>query len=509
MAGVLQFTLGLEVSDFLHKIGLSSSKILGLASVGDGLKKVFEGVSRSIERGADLGHLSKRTGETVANLFMLQKGFSAAGVEADSVGPMLFMMQKSLGGINEEGQSTSDIFSRLGLSLADLRTKGGADQVLDILGALSKLNQEGAAKASSGIFGRMGAANAVQLSRSMEEVRSAMQRAAPMAYVFDRMAEAFEGIERSVRRVKNVFEPMWLGIAQYAIRPIQQVLERMEKIDLSGLGKQIGQVAGLLAESMGDGTIGEVLGLSIRAAFEQAEFYAVKFATALGAALMVAIPAAISTAFELAKMGGRGVQGWLERQNRDLIAQDVNGMEENKAKLGGAWTPAQEGRLAQKRGLLSDVDARNSASEAAAKSANAESIKRVANHLATAIPEAMAAANAAYNTTTPGNPTVASAALVAKMAAFKARMDAVFPVSGEGKKPGEALEFSLGGGHRTEGNVFEKMGFVTGGGGGPAQETARNTAKTVDLLTQLRDSIYRSNDMELRTSTAGMMNDAG
>jgi hypothetical protein len=509
MAGVLQFTLGLEASQFLNTVGLGKGKILSLAGAAEGLHKVFEGLSRTIERGAGLEHLSKRTGETVANLFMLEKGFAAAGVGAEQVGPMLFMMQKSLGGINEMGESTADIFSRLGLSLADLRTKGGAAQVQSILGALSKLNQEGAAKAASGIFGRQGAATAVQLSRSIGEMTAGMARAAPMAYVFDRMAAAFAAIQRSVERVKQIFEPMWLGIAQYAVGPIQDILAKLEKIDLSGLGQKIGQVIGLIWESFGNGTFSKTLALAFQVGFEKAEFYAMKLVASLGAGLAVVVPIALKGAFNTSAHLAGGLFGSLIAK-LDLALQKTNlrDMETSKGfsgKYGSPkWTAAEEQALAVQRQTVAVAEATVTGTGALTEQQLMAPIKKALAEMQVALPRAQAAVSATWKAKA-GPKSPAEIELQNLLAGFAERLKSQFPPTKPGAKKGDALELGLAS-HRTEGNVFEKMGFVSGGANGPVQETARNTARTADNVRQLRDAILEQNT---RFATNDLMNDAG
>jgi len=112
MANVLQFTLGLEVSKFLEAVGWERG-ILSLAGRGNCWGYVGR-VMGKIRAGAELEHLSKRTRESVGSLFELERGFAAAGLSADDVGPAIFMLRRSLGGTNEMGEKTADVFKRSG-----------------------------------------------------------------------------------------------------------------------------------------------------------------------------------------------------------------------------------------------------------------------------------------------------------------------------------------------------------------------------------------------------------
>jgi len=224
MAGVLEFTLGLQVNKFLEGMNIGSAAVISLAKAGEALKATFEAVWGQIEKGAALNDLSKRTGESVGTLFQLQKGFVAAGLGADAVGGAIFMLNKSLGGVNEMGEKTDDIFKQAGLSVGDLKKAGGSGAMTAVLEKMSKMSQSGATKLAASVFGRGEAANMVQLSRSMDEFRDGMKRAEVQAKVFERVAEVFDTIEKAVARVKDKLAPVFLVIAEHIAPAMEKVL---------------------------------------------------------------------------------------------------------------------------------------------------------------------------------------------------------------------------------------------------------------------------------------------
>src|SRR5689334_9273447 len=114
MAALLQYTLGLATSNFLNALGPVGASVKGLAGSLVSVGAVMNGVFSQFERGAGLEHLSRRTGETVSDLYEMEKGFKAVGLSADSLPHTLLMMEKALGGFNEMGEPTKDIFAGLG-----------------------------------------------------------------------------------------------------------------------------------------------------------------------------------------------------------------------------------------------------------------------------------------------------------------------------------------------------------------------------------------------------------
>ena len=267
-SGVLQFTLGMAAGGFVSGIGQANSALTGFLGSMVSLGAVTAGVMGAIEKGAALEHLHKRTGESVADLYKLEKGFTAAGLSADDVGGALFHMQKSLGGVNEMGESTADIFKRLGLDVGKLKTQGGAEALKEITNSLGRLNQSDAASAASSIFGRQQAGNMIQLARSTEEFAGGMKSAATNAATFQRNAAAFAHLEITLDKIHGKTKSLFLGIAEGVGPAITNIVDMLNQIDLSGVGLQIGNFLTALTQAFREGTFTELIATSISTGFE-------------------------------------------------------------------------------------------------------------------------------------------------------------------------------------------------------------------------------------------------
>ena len=304
MSNILSFTLGLSAAGFakgiqtaesgvkglsneIHKadtkgmldgikeIGSHASKLLGVgtaigAVVGsvEGMINVVEGVMGQIEKGAALEKLSRTTGETVGNLYRLQKGIIAAGGEAESAGNMVYLLQKSLGGVNEEGESTAGIFSQLGLSIEQLKKMSAPEAIQKIGQEINKLDNASAAFASGKIFGRSEAKNFLELARSSGEFAEGLRKSSDAAAVMDKNAENFEKIEKSMLKAKNMLKTFYLELAAGIAPAIQKVLDVLNKIDLSGFSKKISDVLTLMGETIEQRRLGELLQASLEVGME-------------------------------------------------------------------------------------------------------------------------------------------------------------------------------------------------------------------------------------------------
>lgn len=284
---VLDATMTLENSGYIRamdsattstKRALETIKTVGLGITGltaafyslRSIEGVMEGVMKSFEAGRELAKMSRQTGETVGDLVMLRKAFTVAGVSGDMLGRSLFMMNKALGGVNEQGEPTAAAFGRIGLSIAKLKDMSALGQFRAIIDGLQKMpDQASKASVAMGIFGR----SAMELQSVLndpEGFEEALKQAAPLAAVMQRNAKAFEDVQRSIEKLQGKTKGLFAGIAEGLAPTLENVLHMLGKIDLVGVGRQIGQAIALISQAFKDGKVFEILRLGLSAAFKQA-----------------------------------------------------------------------------------------------------------------------------------------------------------------------------------------------------------------------------------------------
>jgi len=277
-SGVLQFSLGLATGGFLSPLNSTMSRLTGFIGGMVSLGAITEGVMSAIERGAALEHLSKRTNTSVADLFKLQRGFKAVGMDADAVGGILFKMQKSLGGVNEYGVDTKSIFHRMGLEIDTLKKMNAPQQLAAIAGGLGKLNTTSAASAAGSIFGREGAQQMVQLSRSTGEFAEAMRKAARDAENAARTSASFARLERGLVEIKGHVQTLFAGLAEGLAPSILSIEAMINKMDFTRFGENIGQqVGGIMTaftQAFKEGKLSELIGDALQLGFDSLLIFA-------------------------------------------------------------------------------------------------------------------------------------------------------------------------------------------------------------------------------------------
>ena len=306
MANVLEFALGLESSNFLREIGVSSRELLSFAAMAEGVNYAIEKMGSAIERGASLSDLSARTGETVGNLYQLEEAFIRAGLGAESVGPMILKIQKALSGVNEMGGNTDSIFASLGLDRNKLASESPIDVIQQITAAIANLNPNDAAGAAGGLLGRGSAGDVIQLAANAEDVATAFAHSKAEAALFARNAKAFDEVGDKLGEIKSHIEGFWAGLASGLAPEIKHIEDQINAIQFTKIGEGI-------AESFKRGKVAELLQASIEAAFEQGGYYgervfesmAVSVGDMFSAALLAAFQDIVPAFFDTIKLGAK------------------------------------------------------------------------------------------------------------------------------------------------------------------------------------------------------------
>ncbi|MCC6356904.1 MAG: hypothetical protein IT577_23710 [Verrucomicrobiae bacterium] len=274
----------------------------GVRSAFQGVAAGFAGVRNAFDLGGKLSDMSARTGIAVRDLAVLRKAFADAGIGAESVGPIVNIMQKSIAGLGESGESTAETFGALGLSMADLRKMSAADQIQTIGLAIAAIGDPAQRSAvAMKIFGRSGG-EMLALFSDPNALKAAAATLGNQANILGRQAATFDRISDLMGGFKEKMQGLFVGIGDRMAGPLLKTLEVLNKIDLSGIGQQIGDVVGRLMKAFQDGRLGQLIGLSLKTGFAMAGNFLARVLTGAAeglAAYWKNIPAMLSEAFGL------------------------------------------------------------------------------------------------------------------------------------------------------------------------------------------------------------------
>ena len=275
------------VSELILKTGAFNAGIKnaekGLQSLKGGvmgLKGVLMGAFAAITTGAvamklrdqfDLGRqlneLSSATGTSVKDLMVLQKAFGMSGVEAEKVAPMIGRMRKTI--VSAAGGGAGrDVFGKMHLSIKELGKMNATDQMQSIGDAIMRIqNPTERTAAAMALFGKQGQ-DMLKVFASCA-IADAADDVGVKAKILDQNSALFADISKKLEKISSKTGAMWAAMAASIGPAIKPILDSLAKIDLSGLGKQIGDAIAFMISAFSSGEIGNIIGGTLVLAFEE------------------------------------------------------------------------------------------------------------------------------------------------------------------------------------------------------------------------------------------------
>lgn len=260
LAGLEQATAG---------FGQLIKTVAGFAAAYLSVRTVVSQSREVLKLGADMDHLSARTGIAVSSLIPLRQAFADNGVNADKVAQSFNDMQQKLTEATRGTGEALPVLKELGLevnSLIELRPEDQFQLIAERIAAIE--NPAKRANAALKVFGGSGA-ELLPLFRSGGAIDDARLSLGAMPQILERNAKEFERIDTLLNRTGNKSQQLFVGIGDVLASRLLDPLEKLNAIDLTAAGQKIGGFIDLAIASFQDGTFADFIGLSIEAGFEQ------------------------------------------------------------------------------------------------------------------------------------------------------------------------------------------------------------------------------------------------
>jgi hypothetical protein len=289
-------------------VGFGAIKAAASAIVG-----TFDQFGKALAMGGELDDLNTRTGETVANLAVLQNAFEYTGVGADKVGGTINKLQKFMDDAAQGSEKNNEVLGRLGLTMADMAGKTPTQQMELLADRLQAVGDDGEASAlAMSIFGKAGGQLLPILKNFSSELGDARDRLGSMPLVMQESAGAFARIEDNIATAKNKFMEFAAGLLNELAPAIELATKLISNFDAAAVGMKLGEILTGASNAMGGFTdalsaikLGE-FGLAFKITFESIKLQAADSINSIYANAMAAIQA--SGAFLLAAFGpGSGI----------------------------------------------------------------------------------------------------------------------------------------------------------------------------------------------------------
>lgn len=215
---------------------------IGVTTVGEALRKTYEGVRGIFDLSRDLRNLSNQTGASVHDLVQLRAEFDLSGLAADNVGGILNRMQRSIEQASDKGGPLADMFYRIGLNIYDLQQMNPSQQ-FDVLRQRLTAIEDPARRAEIAmkIFGNFGGGGSVLSifgnAGIIEEANKALKE---QADILAQNADTFQAVAMAQEASRINLTGFFVGLADPLSRVILPILNEFNSLDLSKWGENIG-----------------------------------------------------------------------------------------------------------------------------------------------------------------------------------------------------------------------------------------------------------------------------
>lgn len=241
--------------------GFNAAWIAAGAAVATATAAMTAGLKNAVDLGGQLNDLSAKLGENIENLIVHRQAFDDAGIGAEAVGFAYVKMQRAL---EENGEK----FKALGLSTAELLALNPAEQferVARAIGSMPTPTQRTAA--AMDLFGRAGA-DLIPLFRDGGAFENARTVLGDMPAIMARNAATLDAFGDSIGVLKNKAVGFFAGILDQLDEPIKEVTKKLNEIQLTDLGKNIGAFVKVAINEWNAGKFEDFVGLTFEAGIE-------------------------------------------------------------------------------------------------------------------------------------------------------------------------------------------------------------------------------------------------
>lgn len=256
----------LGLSQALDGIKGLAGRVAGLAAAYVSVNQAVQGVRNIAKLGAEVQHLSQRTGLAVASVATWKQALEDAGGSAEKLGVAARTLQKNLFDATTGRGAAKPFLDRLGMSAVDLARMSPEGQLDAVAQALAGVNDRAQQTAAAmALFGDAGQ----DVLAALPGLADAEQNLGRLPEILARNAVGLEELDTKLARTGNKARQFWAGVTDMTLDAMLEPVRAFDRIDFTGLGQKVGAYIAALMESFRDGKLSDFIGLSIRAGFEK------------------------------------------------------------------------------------------------------------------------------------------------------------------------------------------------------------------------------------------------
>jgi hypothetical protein len=244
--------------------------LLGGVGVMAALTGAARGLFSAMQEGGALVNLSMQTGVAVDRLMELQMAFDQAGMSAGDIQPVFAKLQKTIGEAGMGNKEAANKFKELGLSVQDMQGLSADQQFAAVGDAISKIeNPTQRAAMAMKIFEDSGTKLLSVFSSG--GLKNAQENLGDQAALMAENAGLFKRVSDVLGTAGSKLQGLFVGMASAVVPQIIEVVDSLNSIDLSGIGKAFGDAISFWINYFKNfGTEGAIIYNTLKLAFMDA-----------------------------------------------------------------------------------------------------------------------------------------------------------------------------------------------------------------------------------------------
>lgn len=263
-----------DIKGALGAMGTALSAIpaplVAVAAAAAGVGIAAKGMWDAMDKAKNMNLLAEQSGMTATQFYTLSKMFGRVGIDAEQLPTVMSKMAASMSTISDPASAAGQALAKMGISVQEMAGKNQYEQFKAIAAGIGNVTSATERmNIARTIFGRSGA----QLLPGMKigEIQKIETKGSPVAQMAEDMGGAFAKFQGTVKALHVNVGDFFLGMAVGVVPALQEVVNQLNKIDLTGAGKALGDAISFWVNYFKDfGTTGDLIANTLKLAFKNA-----------------------------------------------------------------------------------------------------------------------------------------------------------------------------------------------------------------------------------------------
>jgi hypothetical protein len=199
------------------------------------------GMWTAMSRAKEIRNTAEQSGLLVTELMPLQKIFGQVGLEAEQIPAVMTHLRGALETLGDPASKASKAFEKIGLNAESFKGKSYYEALKLIGGALgSAKDKTDALNAATEAFG---AKKGVKVGQALAgaDFGKIEAKTPESAKIIQDQGEMFQKFQIAIEKLKPSLDGLFLGMASEVVPALMDAANKIEKLDLVGVGKSFGE----------------------------------------------------------------------------------------------------------------------------------------------------------------------------------------------------------------------------------------------------------------------------